>query len=294
MLARMADGERLVEIEKLWKQGQRHEALDALDVYLEEHPDDGAAWSRRGLYLLDLDEPRRTEALDALNQSLRIAPTYPAAYNAGNALLDLDRYDEALSMFELSIACFDRYPQAWVNRGIALTRLERRREGIDSFDRALSLDSDFVPALRCKAIGLEQLGDKVESEALYARMVEIEPDNVHVLSEYGRALSRLPPDNHMELEPHGREWRAVEILSTVIEKNPSDLRAWLAKAEVLFRCMHANVCFRRSALDYVSGPLKTGSFQDDLVELLKSALELFPDHPEFLSYVAELQAFRDE
>ncbi|MFZ5892807.1 MAG: tetratricopeptide repeat protein [Myxococcota bacterium] len=290
----MSEPGTLSEIKALWKQGSQREALEALSTHLESNPSDGEAWGLRGLYLLDLDEPRRLEAIDALKKSLEIALSYPAAYNAGNALLDLNRLEEALEMYELSIRCFDRYPEAWVNRGIVLTRLGSKREGIESFDRALAIDAGFLPALRCKAIGLENLGDKSGSEAIYARMAELHPDNVRLLSEYGRALSRLPKDNHMELEPHGREWKAVEILTTVLERNPHDLAAWLAKAEVLHRCMYANVCFRRSVFDYVPGPLRSGTFQGDLVELLESAMQQYPKHPAFPRYMAELYAFRDD
>jgi tetratricopeptide (TPR) repeat protein len=291
-VATMRSATRLNSIEELWGAGQQHSALAALAQHLLKDPEDATAWSLRGLYLLDLRPPDREAALFALERSIALGPTYPAAYNAGNALMDLGRLPEALDRYDLSIACFDGYPQAWVNQGIVLHRLTRTPEALASFARALAIDATFLPALRCKAIALEASAEKEESEATYARMVELHPDNDAILSEYGRALSRLPKDNHMELHPHGREWKAVETLNLVIERNPSDVAAWLAKAEVLYRSMHANVCFRTSPLEYVSGPLRSGSFAGDLESLLEAAKARFGEHSGFKRYQAELDAFR--
>lgn len=282
----MGDAAALNRIEKQWEAGQRDVAVPALAEYLTKYPEDHVAWSLRGLILLDSLPADLEAALAALERSIALSPTHPAAYNAGNALLDLGRYAEALGRFDLSISCFDRYPQAWVNRGIALHQLSRTSEALPSFERALELEADFLPALRCKAIALERLGDKEASEATYARMVQLHPDDLGILSEYGRALSRLPKDNRMELHPQGREWRAVETLNTVIERRPDDLAAWLAKAEVLYRSLHANVCFRTSVMEYVPGPLRTGSFAGDLRSLLAEARKRFGEQTSFERYEA--------
>lgn len=293
----MGDAAALNHIERQWEAGQRDVAGPALADYLTKYPEDHVAWSLRGLMLLDSQPVDLEAALIALDRSIALSPTYPAAYNAGNALLDLGRLSEAIERFELSISCFDRYPQAWVNKGIALHRLSRTNEALPLFEHALKLEVDFLPALRCKAVALEKLGDKEASEAIYARMVELHPGDVGILSEYGRALSRLPQDNCMELHPHGREWKAVETLNAVLERRPDDLAAWLAKAEVLCRSLHANVCFRTSAMQYVPGPLRTGSFAGDLRALVADAQERFGDHPSFERYRAvfdEAGQIRDE
>ena len=282
----------MASYEELWRAGQHAEALAGLAEHLRAEPDDARAWSLRGLYLLEQREPDPGAALAALSRSVEIEPTYPAAYNAGNILLDRGQFDAAVELYDLSVACFDGYPEAWVNRGIALHRKGRAEEAIASFDRALRVNAVFLPALRCKAMALEGSGDKEGSEALYAKMVEACPGDVAVLSEYARALSRLPPGGYMELEPYGREWKAIHALDAVVERNPDDLHAWLAKAEVLFRCMHANVCFRTSRFDYVPGPLRTGTFQGDLEAVLEAVQERFPDHPKVLEYRRELRAFR--
>ena len=280
----------LSAIEARWRDGQRREAVAELEALVADHPSDGPAWSLLGLYRLELGDT--DGALHALDASLAIAPTYPAAYNAGNALLDRGELDRALQRYEQSIACFDRYPEAFVNRGIVLHRMRRTEEALASFERALAIDPDFVPGVRCKAIALEALGDKEGSEAQYARLVALCPGNVGVLSEYGRALSRLPPDNHMELEPGGRSWKALEVLNEVIAKAPDDLAAYEAKAEVLFRNLHANVAFRTfgaGGFEYVQGPLRTSSFAEDLAMHLRDAKARFPDAPAWAEYERDLK-----
>ncbi|HEX2736247.1 MAG TPA: tetratricopeptide repeat protein [Polyangiaceae bacterium] len=290
----MRDDNRLDAIETLWAAGQRDKALAALGSHLAKDPEDATAWSLKGLYLLELEPNDPSLALVALERSLAISPTYQAAYNAGNALLDLDRLSEAQKLYELSIECFDGYPQAWVNKGIVQHRTAQTKDALVSFERALQLDAAFAPALRCKAIALEAVGDKEASEATYARLVELYPDDLDALSDYGRALSRLPPDNRMELHPGGREWRAVETLNVVIDRKPDDVAALLAKAEVLYRCMYANVCFRTNVVDYVPGPLRTGGFASELRSVLELAKQRFPGHPRFKKYEAALDELRSQ
>src|SRR5262245_44408550 len=99
----MRDPDRLGPIEAQWRAGQQDAALLALADHLARDPEDGSAWSLRGLYLLDRNVPDPALAVEALDRSIAIAPTYPAAYNAGNALLDLGRLEEALARYDLSI-----------------------------------------------------------------------------------------------------------------------------------------------------------------------------------------------
>lgn len=285
----------LKSFEMLWKAGRQDEAIKGLREHLRQDTTDAQAWSLYGLYLLKIGE--RSQALGALTRSVKLSPTYAAAYNAGNLLMDADRLDEALHMYDVSIDCYRKYPQTWVNRGIVLHRLEHTQRALESFDQALRLNPSFLPAMRCKAIALEDLGDKVGSERMYAAMVKAFPGNLSLLSEYGRALARLPNDNHMELEPHGREWQAIEILNTVLEQHPEDLSAWRAKADVLFRCMHANVCFRtigRDGFKFVPGPLASGSFAGDLIPLLEAAMTRFPKDPSFPEWMAGACIFQGD
>ncbi|MEZ4451976.1 MAG: tetratricopeptide repeat protein [Nannocystaceae bacterium] len=258
--------------------GRRDPALAALDRLLEARPDDLALWSTRGLWLEALG--RRAEALAAFRRSTAIRPTYADHYNAGNMLLALGRPEEALAEYAASLACWDRYPEAWTNHGIAEHQLGRLEASARSFERALAIAADFVPALRYQAIVRRERGDQGGSEASYARIAELRPDDPAAWRELGCALGELALDRHLDLDPGGREWRALEALGRAIALAPGHPRAWIVKAEVLGRLYHANVAFRRfvrGRFEYEAGPLTTGRFHDEQLAHCEAAARRFPD-----------------
>lgn len=285
------------EARQLWRDGDADRALTKLDELIATDPERLGLWSTRGLWLDQLG--RHDEALVAFRRSTAIEATYPDHYNAGNMLLTLSRLDEAIVEYDASIECKRDHPECWVNRGIALNRLGRIDEAGASFDEALGADPGFAPALRCKAILVRRLGRAADAEALFARIVELRPDDPRAALDLARALGRLPPDGHLELEPGGRDWRAIEALDHAIALRPDDPEPLGIKASLLARLMLANVSFRvwrpkeGGGLDetLVPGPLKSGRFWQDLVDLCEGAMRRFEHDDWFPSKLAAAHAF---
>ena len=86
----------------------------------------------RGNALCSLE--RYTEAVDAYEQALRLAPSYAFAYKGkGDALIALSRYEEALAAYEQAIERDPKYAAAYNGEGDALTWLGRYEEAEISF-----------------------------------------------------------------------------------------------------------------------------------------------------------------
>ena len=121
------------------------EVLASDDLALPAGPDSARILINRGNALLDLN--RLDEALVSFDRALAIDPAYAHAYNnRGNALLDLDRPDEALLSYDHALDLRPDYAHAHSNRGNALRDLKRLDQAIESFNRALQLKPDYAEA----------------------------------------------------------------------------------------------------------------------------------------------------
>ncbi|MBV8841564.1 MAG: tetratricopeptide repeat protein, partial [Bryobacterales bacterium] len=111
--------------------------------------------------------------------------------NRGNALLQLKRYDAALSSFERALAIEPDYVHALYNRGNALWGLARLEEAIASYARVLALKPDYVDALYNRGNVLLELERYDAAVASYDRALAVKPDFVPVLYNRGNAFLGL-------------------------------------------------------------------------------------------------------
>ena len=79
--------------------------------------------------------------------------------NRGNALLDLNRLNEALASFDAALARIPNYAAALVNRGNALRSLHRAEEALASFERAIAIEPELAEAHWNKGLLCLSLGD---------------------------------------------------------------------------------------------------------------------------------------
>jgi len=69
----------------------------------------------------------------------------------GQALLNLDKIEEALYQFDEAIKIDPKNTEAWIKRGTALERLQRIDEAITAYDEAIAADSSTATAYLFKA-----------------------------------------------------------------------------------------------------------------------------------------------
>jgi tetratricopeptide (TPR) repeat protein len=113
-------------------------------------------------------------AIDRLQQRLEeMGPTAPATHTAtnghkqivapaanaqavtivgkGQALLNLDKPEQALEHFEEAISIDPRNVEAWIKKGTALERLQRIDDAIAAYDHAIATDNSTATAYLFKA-----------------------------------------------------------------------------------------------------------------------------------------------
>ena len=114
---------------------------------LTRHHDDSARlWNYLGCAHLKLGYPRLAET--ALKKCIANDPSYFAGYtNLGNALLDLDKFDEALEVNITAAKLNPSHAETQNNLGAVYETLARYEEASECFSKAMSLDPNYATAV---------------------------------------------------------------------------------------------------------------------------------------------------
>lgn len=98
------------------------------------------------------------------------------------------KYEEALGCIERGLQLEPDHPYLWVQRGLILCAAARHDEAVFAYQTAASIriwasPSDRAWALRSQGYALIELGRLAEARSVYARSLELEPDNENAKNE---------------------------------------------------------------------------------------------------------------
>jgi len=133
----------------------------------------------------ELEAARRPEqerayyekALAAYEEALHQNNVDATAYRGkGNALVGLERYDEALTAFEQALV-LTPLPSTYVSVGNVLTTLGCCDEAVAAYEQALALDASYVSAYAGMSKALLQLGRTQEAEQAHERAKQLSDDD---------------------------------------------------------------------------------------------------------------------
>lgn len=144
-------------------------------------------------------------------------------FNQGNGMLDEGNYEEAIEKYEQGLDLYES-KNALLNRGFVLAQLRRFEQQLDSCDRAIEIDPEFVEAINCKALALDELGQNEEAVRLFRELLEIQKDFYQAWNNLGEVL--------MELD---RPQEALAAFDQAKLYNSEYLFAWNNRGNALFR-----------------------------------------------------------
>ncbi len=131
-------------------------------------------------------------AVDSWESALALKPNYYQVwYNRGKALVQLERWEEAIASHDKALEIKSDDYLAWNNRGEALGKLERWEEAINSCDKALEINSGYYLAWYNKANFLISLGNLTEAVNCYDKVLDIKPNFYDGWYEKGNVLRDL-------------------------------------------------------------------------------------------------------
>ena len=140
---------------------------------------------------------RPEEALASYDRAIALSPDYAEAFNnRGNALLILKRPEDALASYDRAIALIPDYLEAYNNRGLALRTLKRAEEALASFNKAIALKADNAEAHYNRGNALEDLHQPDAALASYDQAIALKSDHAEAYYNRGNVLGDLErPDD---------------------------------------------------------------------------------------------------
>lgn len=222
------------------------EAIDFLNMYLNENPYSEVAWHQLGKQYMQLKAYKK--ALAAYDFAIISDDTFVGAYvEKGKVLEKLNRHNEAIELYQISMQLEDPSSFALLRIGHCHEKLENFDLAIQYYDRAVHED----PLLDKGWIAITEFytHQKNYNKALYHinKAINIDTQNVTYWKLYAHINNRL---NFLE--------EAAIGYKQTLELGNFELDTWIAFTDVL---------------------IKLGEFNDAIFNLNQAA-EFFPENPE--------------
>jgi tetratricopeptide (TPR) repeat protein len=143
-----------------------------------------------GLIAAQSNQPERAVALMA--KSLEFNDKNAVAYNNhGNALVAIDRYDEAIGSYDKALRLNPRFVDAYYNRALAFLAQNKWHAAVDSCDEAIALDRTYADAHKCRADALARLKQLEAALASYDEAIKLRPEHAAAHCNRGFVLQEI-------------------------------------------------------------------------------------------------------
>ena len=236
-----------------------HDAIGIWQDTISKAPHNPQA--RNSLALLLTTAGRTAEAIEQLEEALRLQPDSVSAHNnLGFALGNSGRLQECIQHYQEAVRLNPEHYAAHNNLGLALTRSGQLQEAIEHYQRATQIQPDFASAYSNWGIALTTLGRANEAIPCYQQALRIQPNSAEVHSNLGNALINA-----------SRAQEAIEHYQQAMRLNPQ-------YAEARF-----NLCVALAAAGHPR----------DAIEHGKQAARLLPNLPQAPRFVAWLLAIHE-
>lgn len=151
--------------------------------------DNAMDWNNKGLALAN--QGKYEEAIQAYDEAIRCDPEYISPWNnKGLALKNQGNLTGAIQAYNKAIRLDPTNAMAWYNKGLALGMWGMYDEVIQAYDEAVGLDpKNAIDWYNNKGVALESLGRTSESDAAYARAMELGSMIWWRMAFYGRIPS---------------------------------------------------------------------------------------------------------
>jgi tetratricopeptide (TPR) repeat protein len=147
----------------------------------------------------------------------------------GTVLFNMQRYDEALKVYEKAIELSPNFADGWVAKGVVFGRLNRLQESIDSLNQAIKLNPNHAGAWATKTIRLYDIGKYPEALESSMKAIELNPTNPLDWAFQGIILYDLKKYSD-----------ALNAFDEAIKLDNRFAKAWSGKSLIYFTQQHYN------------------------------------------------------
>ncbi len=162
----------------------------------------------------------------------------------GETLIQQERYEEALAVYDQALALNSTLAEAYSNKGSLLWNLERHEEALAAFERACDLEPENADFYMSMGDLLQVMERDEEALAAYGTAQRLEPDNAECCAQQGELLQELGRFQEaffayahngkgFVLESLGQPLRALACYDQANFCDPEYAPAWHNKANLL-------------------------------------------------------------
>jgi tetratricopeptide (TPR) repeat protein len=174
----------------LWREQRRDEAIQLMDEALRLKPDFAEALCMGGYMLSECGQAQ--SAVRFYRRALELDGSLVVGYvNLGKLLFAAERFTEALASFATATMLAPHDPDAWCSRAGTLRELGRLEESVEAAERALALREDFPEAAINLGNALLKLDRSEEAFGAYLRASKPGPCLAKALLGQGLTLRSL-------------------------------------------------------------------------------------------------------
>ncbi|BAY10346.1 serine/threonine-protein kinase [Calothrix sp. NIES-2098] len=139
-----------------------------------------------GIFILGVSGAALTFILDGIytNNATEL-------YKQGNTLYDLQRYQDALAVYDKAVNIRPNYAQGWYGRGNSLSALKQYKEALAAYDKAIQLQPDYLESWTSRGLVLENLQRYQEAISSFDKALQLESKSPEIWNAKGEAFSNL-------------------------------------------------------------------------------------------------------
>ena len=219
---------------------------------------------------------RYKDALVVYEKAVDIKPKYAKGWNGqGKTLYELKQYKEALAVYDKAIQIQPDYLEAWSGRGFVLQKLQRYNEAIASFDKALQLESNHSNLWNAKGEALSNLTQYDNAIKAYDKAIELKLHYYEAWYNKGLALQNLK-----------RYEEAIASFDKAVEFKPDYYLAWYNRGNALVNLQRYQEAFSAydKAVEYKDNYYQAWLSRGNMLINLQRYLEAIESFNQVLKY----------
>ena len=219
---------------------------------------------------------RYKDALVVYEKAVDIKPKYAKGWNGqGKTLYELKQYKEALAVYDKAIQIQPDYLEAWSGRGFVLQKLQRYNEAIASFDKALQLESNHSNLWNAKGEALSHLTQYDNAIKAYDKAIELKLPYYEAWYNKGLALHNLK-----------RYEEAIASFDKAVEFKPDYYLAWYNRGNALVNLQRYQEAFSAydKAVEYKDNYYQAWLSRGNMLINLQRYLEAIESFNQVLKY----------